>query len=44
LRVSGRVALLESLVKGLIPEVDLLSNDEMQHLGKFIGHFTTSGR
>jgi len=37
LRVSGRLALLESLVKGLVPEADLLSNDEMQYLGKLLG-------
>jgi hypothetical protein len=37
LRVSGRLALLTSLVKGLVPEADLLSNDEMQHLGKLLG-------
>ncbi|KAN0094091.1 Fungal specific transcription factor domain containing protein [Hyaloscypha variabilis] len=35
--LGGRLALLESLVKGLVPEADLSSNDEMQQLGKSLG-------
>jgi Fungal specific transcription factor domain len=35
--IRGRLALLESLVKGLLPEADLSSNDEMQQLGKSLG-------
>lgn len=32
-----RLALLESLVKGLIPEADLSSNEEMKELGRSLG-------
>lgn len=35
--VGNRLALLESLVKGLLPEADLSSNDEMRQLGKSLG-------
>lgn len=35
--IGSRVALLESLVKGLLPEADLSSNEEMQQLGKSLG-------
>jgi len=35
--IGSRVALLESLVKGLLPEADLSSNEEMQLLGKSLG-------
>ncbi|KAL4881658.1 fungal-specific transcription factor domain-containing protein [Aspergillus karnatakaensis] len=35
--LRSRLDLLESLVKGLIPEADLSSNDELQHLGKSLG-------
>lgn len=35
--LGGRLILLESLVKGLVPEADLSSNDEMQQLGKSLG-------
>ncbi|CAG8955408.1 hypothetical protein HYFRA_00010272 [Hymenoscyphus fraxineus] len=48
--LGGRLILLESLVKGLVPEADLSSNDEMQRLGKSLGiplpvvEETTSGQ
>ncbi|KUJ16044.1 uncharacterized protein LY89DRAFT_685896 [Mollisia scopiformis] len=35
--LGTRLALLESLVKGLLPEANLSSNDEMQQLGKSLG-------
>ncbi|EPE36529.1 Zn2/Cys6 DNA-binding protein [Glarea lozoyensis ATCC 20868] len=35
--IGGRLVLLESLVKGLVPEADLSTNDEMQQLGKSLG-------
>lgn len=35
--LGSRIALLESLVKGLLPEADLSSNDEMQTLAKSLG-------
>lgn len=35
--VGSRLALLESLVKGLLPEADLSSNTEMLQLGKSLG-------
>ncbi|KAG9248607.1 fungal-specific transcription factor domain-containing protein [Calycina marina] len=35
--IGSRIALLESLVKGLLPEADLSSNEEMQQLGKSLG-------
>jgi hypothetical protein len=35
--VGNRLALLESLVKGLLPEADLSSNDKMRRLGKSLG-------
>ncbi|KAL3473157.1 fungal-specific transcription factor domain-containing protein [Aspergillus californicus] len=35
--LRSRLDLLESLVRGLIPEADLSSNDELQHLGKSLG-------
>lgn len=35
--VGMRLALLESLVKGLIPEADLSGNDEMRDLGRSLG-------
>jgi hypothetical protein len=34
---GNRLALLESLVKGLLPEADLSSNEEMLQLGKSLG-------
>lgn len=34
---DNRLALLESLVKGLLPEADLSSSDEMRLLGKSLG-------
>ncbi|KAH8654626.1 fungal-specific transcription factor domain-containing protein [Tricladium varicosporioides] len=35
--LGGRLTLLESLVKGLVPEADLSSIEEMQQLGKSLG-------
>jgi hypothetical protein len=35
--LGSRLALLESLVKGLVPEADLSSNEQMQQLGKNLG-------
>lgn len=35
--LGNRLALLESLVKGLLPEADLSSNDEMRQLGASLG-------
>ncbi|KAL3422836.1 fungal specific transcription factor domain-containing protein [Phlyctema vagabunda] len=35
--VTGRLVLLETLVKGLVPEADLSSNDEMIRLGESLG-------
>jgi hypothetical protein len=35
--LGSRIALLESLVKGLVPEADLSSNEQMQELGKHLG-------
>jgi hypothetical protein len=35
--LGSRIALLESLVKGLVPEADLSSNEQMQELGKQLG-------
>jgi hypothetical protein len=35
--VGSRLALLESLVKGLLPEADLSTNDEMRRLSQSLG-------
>ena len=35
--LGTRIELLESLVKGLVPEADLSSNDEMRRLGTSLG-------
>lgn len=35
--LGSRITLLESLVKGLLPEADLSSTSEMQQLGKSLG-------
>ncbi|KAF2103563.1 hypothetical protein NA57DRAFT_32887 [Rhizodiscina lignyota] len=35
--LGSRITLLESLVKGLLPDADISSNDEMQQLGKSLG-------
>lgn len=35
--VGSRITLLESLVKGLLPEANLSSNSELQQIGKSLG-------